>query len=284
MTSTHIPDTIAGLSVCPATWRHRHNPASFSVNRFLNPEFALGFLMATVLAVGVLLWQTAHSHTEIEKQECYEAAKKAGHKTEECKSLWEKTTSDPVALFTFVLSISTIALVGSTIALWVATKDSARIAQAAVAHTRNVERGYIVGGGPAKLKDSNGVRRPNLGGVSIGNYGKTPAILKSVDWGFADENAIPADAKISELFRSGFFAPGSYETLPRVDVIRAGVDPTSLYGVEFTLSDKAGKIFFGRFVYEILFDNVERYSTFKLKITNGDGGSIGLPGSYSDWT
>src|SRR5262249_40026203 len=69
--------------------------------------------------------------TEIEKQECREATKKAGHKTEECKSIWEKTTTDPVALFTFVLSLSTIGLwVATGIGILIQTRDT-RILQRA---------------------------------------------------------------------------------------------------------------------------------------------------------
>jgi hypothetical protein len=77
-------------------------------------EIALGALLATIFWIGVLGWQASYTPTESEKQECQDAAKKAGRKTEECKSLWEKTTTDPVAFFTFVLAVSTISL-------WVAT-------------------------------------------------------------------------------------------------------------------------------------------------------------------
>src|SRR5215211_5224762 len=67
---------------------------------------------------GVLGWQASFAPTEQQKNECYEAAKKSGHKTEESKTLWEKTTTDPVAFFTFVLSASTIGLWIATIGLF----------------------------------------------------------------------------------------------------------------------------------------------------------------------
>jgi hypothetical protein len=44
--------------------------------RRLNPEIALGFLLATILWAGVLAWQSSYASTEIEKQACYEVAKK----------------------------------------------------------------------------------------------------------------------------------------------------------------------------------------------------------------
>lgn len=108
--------------------------------KWLNPEIALGLLVATVFWTGVLGWQAAYTPTERIKNECYEAAQKSGHKTEECKSLWERTTSDPVALFTFVLSVSTIGL-------WLVTWRSG------VRQTRDME------GAIAAAEDANKLNR-----------------------------------------------------------------------------------------------------------------------------
>jgi hypothetical protein len=89
--------------------------------RHLNPEIVFGFLIATVFWIGILGWQAAYAPTEVEKQKCYEAAETAGHKSEECKTLWERTTSDPVAFFTLWLVIFTGVLAVSTIGLWFVT-------------------------------------------------------------------------------------------------------------------------------------------------------------------
>ncbi|HEY5278970.1 MAG TPA: hypothetical protein VIJ67_04375 [Pseudolabrys sp.] len=94
--------------------------------RRLKSEIALGFLIATVFWTAILGWQAAYAPTEVEKEQCYKAAQHAGHKTEECKTLWQRTTSDPVALFTFGLFIFTAVLAASTIALWVETRSSGR--------------------------------------------------------------------------------------------------------------------------------------------------------------
>jgi hypothetical protein len=104
------------------------------------PEISFGFLLATIFWIGVLGWQASYGPTEIEKQECQNAAKKGGHKTEECKSLWERTTSDPVAFFTFWLVVSTVGLGGSTVLLWRVTRRSADIAERALT---DLERAYI---------------------------------------------------------------------------------------------------------------------------------------------
>jgi hypothetical protein len=96
--------------------------------RSLNPEIVIGFLIATLFWIGILGWQAAYTPTEMEKQKCYEAAQKSGHKSEECKSLWERTTSDPVAFFTLWLVIFTGGLTVSTVLLWRAGEKQFRYA------------------------------------------------------------------------------------------------------------------------------------------------------------
>lgn len=96
----------------------------------LNPLIAIGFLVATLFWAGVLGWQASYAPTEIEKQKCYAAAHESGSKSEECKTLWEKTTSDPVAFFTFVLAVSTIGLWGATIFLYRAGEKQIGLARA----------------------------------------------------------------------------------------------------------------------------------------------------------
>src|SRR5258708_1983324 len=95
----------------------------------LNPEMILGALLATIFWAAMLGWQASYAPTDQEKRECYETAKKSGHKTEDCKSLWEKTTSDPVALFTCFLFVSTVGLWGATILLYFAGKRQLELAR-----------------------------------------------------------------------------------------------------------------------------------------------------------
>src|SRR6202035_1420727 len=59
------------------------------MKRLLNPELALGFLIATLLWIGVLGWQASYAPTNSEKRQCEETARKSGHRSEECKSVWE---------------------------------------------------------------------------------------------------------------------------------------------------------------------------------------------------
>jgi hypothetical protein len=102
------------------------------MRKALNPEIALGFLIATALWIGVLGWQASYAPTDSEKRQCEETARKSGHKTEECKTLWEKTTTDPVAFFTFWLVIFTGVLGASTVLLWRAGVRQAELTQAAL--------------------------------------------------------------------------------------------------------------------------------------------------------
>jgi hypothetical protein len=81
-------------------------------------EIGVGFILATIFWIGVLGWQAAYAPTEIEKRQCEETAAKSGHKTEECKTLWERTTSDPVAFFTFWRVVFTGGLTVSIVLLW----------------------------------------------------------------------------------------------------------------------------------------------------------------------
>src|SRR4051812_40891637 len=90
------------------------------LDRFLawiRAEIVLGALLATVLWVGILGWQASYAPTERQKDECYEAAKKTGSKADECKTFWEKVTSDPIALFNLILAFSTVGLWVATIGL-----------------------------------------------------------------------------------------------------------------------------------------------------------------------
>jgi hypothetical protein len=183
-----------------------------------------------------------------------------------------------VALFTGILAVGTLALWWSTRRLWAVTKVAAE-------HIPRVERAYIIGGGPLRryLQDGSLRDHPAIGWVSIGNYGKTSAILKKIEWGFCDPTVFPNDLRVSEIL-------DKHEKLiphipiivkEREDVLRPGQGPHEVAGGAFNTLAANGRIFFGRFTYLILFDDVVHFSTFKLQMENG--GSFGLPGSYSDW-
>jgi hypothetical protein len=173
------------------------------MGKWINPEIALGFLLASMFWACVLGWQAAYAPTERIKNECYEAAQKSGHKTEECKSLWERTTSDPVALFTFVLSVSTIGLWAVT---WRSGVRQTRDMEGAIAAAQDAnkisnthmiadQRAWVAVGHLGIIDDI--VFKAAEGGavvflsVTLTNLGKTPAldVHTQMDMAFDDDSA-----------------------------------------------------------------------------------------------
>src|SRR5579859_3381229 len=93
------------------------------LKRLTNGEFVLAMLVASLFWIAVLVWVTSYSPRDPDKKACYQAAEKSGRSTEECKTFWERTTSDPVAMFTLVLAISTVGLWSATILLYFASEN-----------------------------------------------------------------------------------------------------------------------------------------------------------------
>jgi hypothetical protein len=112
--------------------------------RLLNAEIVIGFLIATVVWIGVLGWQAAYAPTEIEKQKCQETTEKESRKAEECKSIWEKTTTDPVAFFNLWLVIFTGGLTISTVMLWLAgEKQIEFLRESSEAQSRDMQASIV---------------------------------------------------------------------------------------------------------------------------------------------
>jgi hypothetical protein len=190
--------------------------------RLANPEIALGFVIATVFWIGVLGWQAAYAPSEIEKRQCEESAHKSGHKTEECKTLWERTTSDPVAFFTFWLVVSTIGLGVSTVLLWRAGEKQLRHARRSIAiqsrdmreSIRVAEKSADVSLAAINLSEGTAERQlrayvltkgcyiNTVGGaphiqVQLQNFGQTPA-HKLVVWVGSRHRPFPAEDRFWE--------------------------------------------------------------------------------------
>lgn len=166
------------------------------------PEIALGFLVATIFWIGVLGWATSYSPNEEEKKACYQAAEKSGHSYEECKTFWQRTTSDPIATFTLVLAASTIGLWVATIGLYLAGER----------HSERELRAYISGPNKAEVINFHTTNPASL--LTFKNSGKTPAHEVSV-WAssavavFPLENPPAAPNKtVGEGASMGVIGPG----------------------------------------------------------------------------
>jgi hypothetical protein len=101
------------------------------LRRLTNGEFALAVLVASLFWICVLIYATSYRPSDPQKEGCYQAAEKSGRSTEECKSFWEKTTSDPVAMFTLILAISTVGLWVATFSLYRAGERQIAVARTA---------------------------------------------------------------------------------------------------------------------------------------------------------
>ena len=124
----------------------------------------MGFMIASLLWVAVVCWVTSYAPTDPERAACYQAAAKGVNGVAECKSFWEKTTSDPIAAFTLVLAVSTIGLWIATIGLYVGGEK----------HSERGLRAYIVGTVKAEISNFNARARPDIA-LQFKNGGQTPA-------------------------------------------------------------------------------------------------------------
>src|SRR5439155_17726172 len=121
---------------------------------------------ASIFWACVLGWQASYAPTEIEKQACYQAAEKSGHKIEECKTWWERATTDPVAVFTLVLAFSTIGLWIATVGLYLAGEGQLKLARQEfiATHRPRVIVRFVQG----PLADDNGYQFVGVTFVNVG--------------------------------------------------------------------------------------------------------------------
>jgi hypothetical protein len=149
--------------------------------RKINPEIALGFFVASLFWLCVVGWQGSYVPTEKQKDECYETAKKTGFKTDECKTFWERTTSDPVALFNLILAFSTVGLWVATISLYRAGNKQLELGRQEfiATHRPRVIVRFIQGPFPG-LPDGDGRQ---FIWVTFANIGETPATIETFGCG-----------------------------------------------------------------------------------------------------
>lgn len=236
------------------------------LRRFL--RLSVGFVIATVFWIGVLGWQAAYAPTEIEKRQCEEGARKGNFKSEECKTLWERTTTDPVAFFTFWLVIATGALgalaivqIRFLVSADKTARSSARAAErAAITAERAltvVERAFIM------ISDMNVVTMAQYGtiidhriSINVLNSGRTPArnYLSNVNLVVIDD--------LPDNFRF----PDRLHDKPTASVV--GPQSRTYFQVDFFIQDalatfeKRKKTFiYGWVEYDDLFPHSARHRT-----------------------
>jgi hypothetical protein len=192
--------------------------------RWVDPKIAIGFLAATLFWICALGWQASYAPTERQKQECQDAAKAGGPKAEECKSFWERTTSDPVAFYTLGVFIFTGVLGISTIFLWQVTRTAADAGKVSADALMNAERAHVmlesvqvVGIDEIAISAS-----PQEGKIYIvyrmRNYGRTPAWTKNVTF----------QTQLNDTDKSGLARPPIYDN-PTETLANYAIPPEGYY-------------------------------------------------------
>jgi hypothetical protein len=98
--------------------------------------------------------------------------------------IWKHTWEDPVAFHTFLLMVFTGCLGVATIALTVVAITQLSQSRRELAHTQEIERAYLTGGGP------NSLVGPYFFHPEVANYGKTPAVVFAYDIRFTKAGQI----------------------------------------------------------------------------------------------
>ena len=172
------------------------------IGKVINGEIAFGFFCSALFWLAVLGWATSYAPDPEKEKACYQAAAKTGHNTEQCKTLWERTTTDPVALFTLVLSIATVGL-------WVATLDGIRRQSN---ETKILQRAYL----GTELRGLRDMNRNVIAHVAFVNRGNLPArkIRNAVKIGWSSDGDKKEFEKIEVL------DPGTIILLPKTQTER----------------------------------------------------------------
>jgi hypothetical protein len=153
-----------------------------------------------------------------------------------------------------------------------------QVNQTQLKHLREVERAYLVGGGPIAHTD------PYKFIMDVANYGKTPASMKQFAVEVCDLKDIPKKPK--------YLTPG-YKRETRIDEF-APTQKKSIATMDIP-KELEKPIVYGRFWYYDLWREEERYFSFILRVgtreewglglaTHPDLGLIGIDPEYTKWT
>jgi hypothetical protein len=136
----------------------------------------------------VVGWATSYAPNPEKEKACYQAAAKSGYNTEQCKSLWERTATDPVALFTLVLSFATIGL-------WITTLNGIRRQSN---ETKILQRAYL-------STAPRGLHTTAIAHVALINGGNLPArnVRNEVKIGWFDDQRDKSDFEPVQILEPG---------------------------------------------------------------------------------
>lgn len=182
--------------------------------RFRAPEIVLGFLLATgfwsVAMVAIPENQNQHvTQANAQPQEAAKEHKPSKSFRERLSVIWDRTWDDPVAFYTFVLSIFTglLAVVSGTQIFFLLRTDrtarmTAQAARDSADHIPRVERAYLFvypkrnWSDAAKLYgETSGSKNPVQVTWTFRNHGKTPAVITGLEVHFEMVTAEPDNTR-----------------------------------------------------------------------------------------
>lgn len=196
-------------------------------------------------------------------------ANKIEQATDEGTEFWSPLFGYKLKITDTLLVAFTCFLFVATVGLWKATR---KLVTSAEIMTRRTERAYLIGGGPAVIRNSTAST------MTIHNVGKTPGFITKIQWGLCDAKDFYFDKLVSTIINEKLIA--EIKTVDEDNVWPPAPAPVGMRHVTIDYHSKnIGRIFFGRIDYKDIFGD-SHYSTFKLELT--EGGSRTLPGSYSE--
>jgi hypothetical protein len=88
------------------------------IGKVINGEIAFGFFCSALFWLAVLGWATSYAPNPEKEKACYQAAAKTGHNTEQCKTLWERTSPTRRFVRAEIRANSREVFLGSLPAFW----------------------------------------------------------------------------------------------------------------------------------------------------------------------
>jgi hypothetical protein len=192
----------------------------------------------------------------------------ANTQSERSKSLGQKTTEDPTAFFTACVALFTFILAVSTIGLWIVTW---RIAVSTKKRDETLERAYLWPGFGESREFDDGQGREWR--IRVWNSGKTVGVLQEVCWAIVEPGDFEAGKKIKYTPYTG-----------REDLIPPSLGKPNEIETGIIFETYRPMVCCGWIVWEDIFGNIQKQGwkhTLYVKKDVAGNSSIPFPGAYS---
>ena len=153
----------------------------------------LGFVVGSTFVWSLTVPAICQTEQQSANPDSHKECKTQAEEHSNLSKWWDWTTDDSAAFYTFILCFLTVLLVAATGILGVGTFIAAHAARDAAEHIPRVERAYIYGGIGPQQNNRRFDRARGLitVGVTLANYGKTPAFVHYIEVGLARLDELP---------------------------------------------------------------------------------------------